>query len=74
MYVPLAYLQVNKQFTLFFLLSHHSTGLAKNACHNSPVEPVLFAALFPFLPVIITENRQDMLEKQDPAEVDTLFH
>ena len=42
---------LTKTTTLSFLLSHHSKGLAKNACHRSSVEPMSFAELLPnFLP------------------------
>jgi len=50
--------RINQEFTLLFLLSHHSPGLAKNAFHVSTTEPVLFAALLTFLPETKSKNIQ----------------
>ena len=37
---------------MFLRLSHHSVGLAKNACHNSRVESLLVAAVFSDFPTV----------------------
>ena len=40
---------LTETITLSFLLSHHSEGLAKKACHRSSMEPMSFAVLLPNL-------------------------
>jgi hypothetical protein len=56
-------------------LSHHSAGLAKNACHNSTTElpALLFPTLLTFLPETTEKCSKLFGKKKNPDEAHTTF-